>query len=949
MMQNDTMKSFTKSLSNLPALVTLVTLALCAQTAFAQDQRNVIEPRMPAVCTIITANYTAREATAAVEPNVETAKIQAALDQCPQGQAVQLAANNERDSFVAGPLRIPSGVSLRIDRDVTLYASRNPQLYDKPGGAGLCGVNAEKGRQCQPFIRIEEAQGSGLYGPGVIDGQGGAVVKDKTETWWQMARRAQRENNEHNVPRLIEVNRSRDITFYRLRLQNSPNFHVTLNRVDGFTAWAVMIDTPSDARNTDGIDPISSRNITVAHSYIRTGDDNIAIKGGSNGVVENISVLHNQFYSGHGMSIGSETNGGVRNVLVLDLSMQGTTSGLRIKSDASRGGVVENIRYEDICLRDIKRAFDFDTRYNPKAQGSALPDYRSVIMSNVHSLTTSQIILRGFNADLPLRMQMQKTNVAPASKFTVEFFDAQIDGNSFKVSGKELQTNSSSLEADIAKSLTASNDAGFCANKFKDFPKRGEGFGGQGAPDFRPQLKPEQARLFEIDEVLKYVGEAGKEKIDPWMPLNDPLVKDTKFNADYRVNRALKADGKTVFHTIQAAIQQAVIDGRKLSQQGASKKRLYIEVAPAEYRELLYVPATELPITLYSNESDASKTKIVANLHAALLGRVYTQRFGPQFADADASIVEMYNAIKDRSVIGTNGSAVAWIRGAGFQIKNITIENAYNKEPNDQTAECPNNNCGATASNAPAPVVVVHHQAVAMMVEGADRVQFENIRLHGFQDTLYLRSSKLGHSVRSFFHRSYVEGNVDFIFGDTTAYFYRCEIKSLGDRSTSYVAAPNTNLRSAYGFVFNQCRFTHDGSANALAGKFYLARQWFHTQKCTPYASINVPGYRCELGAQDFYQAPLGGISKPVVETVGKVVVLNSQIGSHVQRQHPWADWNKKGSLAYRPAQFGVADFIDNLREAGLDPEKALQYRLPLDLTPNAAIFLAEFNNQNVD
>ena len=69
-----------------------------------------------------------------------------------------------------------------------------------------------------------------------------------------------------------------------------------------------------------------------------------------------------------------------------------------------------------------------------------------------------------------------------------------------------------------------------------------------------------------------------------------------------------------------------------------------------------------------------AKAKIVANLHAALLGRVYTQRFGPQFADADASIVEMYNAIKDRSVIGTNGSAVAWIRGAGFQIKISPLE-----------------------------------------------------------------------------------------------------------------------------------------------------------------------------------------------------------------------------------------------------------------------------------
>ncbi|WP_445013787.1 pectinesterase family protein [Undibacterium cyanobacteriorum] len=460
--------------------------------------------------------------------------------------------------------------------------------------------------------------------------------------------------------------------------------------------------------------------------------------------------------------------------------------------------------------------------------------------------------------------------------------------------------------------------------------------------------------MYEMDEVLQWVGEAGKERKDPWFPLQDPLVTQNRFQPDYRVNRQAVADGKTQFHTIQAAIQQALIDGRAMLAKGGAKQRLYIEVAPAEYRELLYVPATAVPITLYSTVSDASKTKIVANLHAALLGRVYSERFGAQFTGLDASIVEMYDSIKGRQVIGTNGSAVAWIRGAGFQIKNITLENAYNKEPNkepnDQNAECPNSSCGATAGTA--PVVVVHHQAVALMVEGADKVQFENIRLHGFQDTLYLRSSKLGQSVRSFFHQSYVEGNVDFIFGDTTAYFYRCEIKSLGDRSTSYVVAPNTNLRSAYGFVFNQCRFTNDGSSNALAGKFYLARQWFHTQKCTPYATIsipnNVPGYRCELGSTDAYQAPLGSITRPVLETVGKVVVMNSQIGPHIQKQHPWADWNRKGSLAYRPAQFAVSDFLDNLRQAGFDVERQFEYRLPLDITPNAAIFLAEFNNEQL-
>jgi polygalacturonase len=159
------------------------------------------------------------------------------------------------------------------------------------------------------------------------------VIEGGTESWWQLARRAQRKTPARTCPRLIEITNAQNITLHKITLRNSPNFHVTLNKVDGFTAWGVRIDTPATARNTDGIDPISSRNVTIAYSHIRTGDDNVAIKAGNNGATENISILHNRFYSGHGMSIGSETNGGVRRVLVEDLSMDGTTSGLRIKSD----------------------------------------------------------------------------------------------------------------------------------------------------------------------------------------------------------------------------------------------------------------------------------------------------------------------------------------------------------------------------------------------------------------------------------------------------------------------------------------------------------------------------------------------------------------------------------------------------------------------------------------
>lgn len=901
-------------------------LSIVIAPANAQDSRQVSEPRKPAVCTILTANQSQAEHNKALDAE----RIQNALDHCPQGQAVQLAANNEKDSFQSGPLRIPSGVSLLIDRDVTLYASNDAALYEKNSqkDTQTCGVNAEKGRSCKTFITIENARGSGIYGTGVIDGQGGQAVLGKTESWWQMARRAQKEKNEHNVPRLIEILRSEDITLHQITLRNSPNFHVTLNRVDGFTAWGVKIDTPHDARNTDGIDPISSRNITIAHSYIRTGDDNIAIKGGNNGATENVSILHSHFYSGHGMSIGSETNSGVRRILVKDLSLDGTTSGLRIKSDVSRGGIVEQVRYEDVCIRNSKRPIDLDTRYDPKANGEKIPQYRDIVLENVRSLTPGQIIVRGYDRAHPLSIEFKQVALAAASVQTLQFANVNVD---------QKTINFSDTAADLPWPTPASND---CQEKFATFPMK-------HPINFRPQLTSDQAKLYSIEQVLRTTGLAGKEVVDPWNPMQDDLVTKTDFPADYVVDANATADGKTRFTTVQTAINQALLDGRRLVAEKSPRQRLYILVMPGTYQELMYVPETALPIALYSKDSDARKTKISASVHAALLGTVYTERFGKQFADVDSSIQSMYQSLKDRTVVGTSGTGIAWIKANGFQAKNITFENAYNKDKVDMKAECPNTSCGATAGTA--PVVVVQHQAVALMLEGADKAQFENVRIHGFQDTLFLKSRAIAHTSRSFFHRAYVEGNVDFIFGDTTAYFYRSEIKSLGDRSTSYVTAPNTNVRTRYGFVFNESNFTHDGSVNALAGKFYLGRQWFHTQKCTPYAGINLSGYGCSLGETDSYQAPSGTISKNVFETVGKVVILNSTIGAHIQRQHPWADWNKKASLAFRPVQFSVVDYWQNLIDVGLLPTTDFGYDNAETLAPgSAAIFLAEFNNTQV-
>jgi len=669
-----------RSLARLPALLIAAGL-LASGAAHAQDTRKVTEPVAPPSCTVLTT---------AAAGNDDTARIQSAIDQCPAGRAVQLTG-----SFVSGPLKLRSGVSLLIDAGAVLQASLNPSLYDR--GANTCGTIDKLGRGCKPFITIDNARSSGIYGEGSIDGQGGRVIEGGTESWWQLARRAQKEDARQNVPRLIEVSNAQDITLHKITLRNSPNFHVTLNKVDGFTAWGIRIDTPATARNTDGIDPISSRNVTIAHSQIRTGDDNVAIKAGNNGATENISVLHNRFYSGHGMSIGSETNGGVRRVLVEDLSMDGTTSGLRIKSDVSRGGVVDQVSYRNVCLRNVKTPIDIGARYDGKAEGALVPVYTNIAFDDVHSVTPGRVSVQGYDEQRPVQARLRNVSIAGKADRKIEF--ASLSGDAIN-----------------------DTDASTCANRFAPFPDT--------TISMRPQLTLEQAKQYAYSEVLKYVGAAGKETVDPWDPLSDPLAKGAAFTPDYIVDRTAHADGVHTFNTVQEAVSRAVLD--------STGKRLYMLVKPGVYPELVYIPASAAPITLYGEGKDAAATRITAKLDASITGAAYAAQYGVQFAKAAPAVQAMYATIKDRPQIGTFGTQTVWAQNNGFQARNIMFENGYNKDTGNARAEAlPNINN-------------IHHQAIALSVDGADKAQFENIRLIGFQDTLYLKSPQPGSTVRSF-------------------------------------------------------------------------------------------------------------------------------------------------------------------------------------------------------
>jgi polygalacturonase len=370
----------------------------------AQDSRQVTEPHYPAACATLDADAAANQGVLAPqdETKLSTDRIQRALDACPAGKAVVLRAKSKNNVFLTGPLMLRAGVTLVVSANTALVASRDPRLYDLTPGS--CGVVAERGHGCKPLILGDGAKGSGIMGEGSIDGRGGAKLLGQDVSWWDLAHQAKITDKQQSVPVLISLRHADNFTMYKITLRNSPNFHVGVSETDGFTAWGVNIMTPKTARNTDGIDPGSSRNVTITHCFIHTGDDDVAVKSGKAGPSSNISILHNHFYTGHGMSIGSGTSGGVDHMLVDDLTIDGADNGLRIKSDRSRGGLVHDLLYRDVCIRNTANPLVFTPLYTTFG-GDQLPVYRDITLDNVHITTPGVFTFLGLDAEHKLELK----------------------------------------------------------------------------------------------------------------------------------------------------------------------------------------------------------------------------------------------------------------------------------------------------------------------------------------------------------------------------------------------------------------------------------------------------------------------------------------------------------------------------------------------------------------
>ncbi|MDP9033988.1 MAG: glycosyl hydrolase family 28 protein [Myxococcota bacterium] len=385
------------------------------------DPRLPNEPAIVAPCTTLAAAKTASNGFLADENNPDTARIQSAIDGCTPGHSVKLQSAGSNNAFLSGPLTMAAGVTLWVDASTTLFASRDPREFDV--SAGSCGTYANNSSAgCKPLIAVSVANAA-IVGDGVIDGRGGEPMTGSSSTsWWDVAKAGKAAGSKHSNPALVDVNGAQSFTLYRIALHNSPAAHVVLTS-KGFIVWGVTVLAPSattnsagkaltanDAPNTDGIDLSGASDGFLVYSKISTGDLQIAVKAGSRGSAQNVVIAHDRLGTGHGVAIGSETNNGISNVAIYDLSMDGSLpdgkmssadrNGIRLISGPSRGGHVTGITYSDICVRDLDNPIVIDARASGSA-GSLLPQFDSVMVSRFHALQTSVVpfvTLNGYDA-----------------------------------------------------------------------------------------------------------------------------------------------------------------------------------------------------------------------------------------------------------------------------------------------------------------------------------------------------------------------------------------------------------------------------------------------------------------------------------------------------------------------------------------------------------------------
>jgi polygalacturonase len=334
-----------------------------------------------------------------------TAAFRAAIDACHRAGGGRVVV--PPGVFLTGPIHLKSNVNLHVSEGATIRFRRDPAAYlpvvlTRWEGVELMGFS--------PLVYAYEEHDIAITGRGTLDGQADA------DHWWPWKKNGHPESQKPDRDRLfaqaeagVPVGERLYGAGHFLRPQFVEPYRCTNVLIEGVTItnapmWLVHpvlsrnvivrdVTVVSAGPNNDGCDPESSTDVLIEDTRFDTGDDCIAIKSGRNAdgrrlaaPSERIVVRGCRMRAGHGgVTIGSEVSGSVRDVFVEKCSMSSPDleRGIRLKTNAMRGGTIENVFVRDVEIGEAGSAIDIDMLYEEGAAGPFTPVVRNVVVDRM--------------------------------------------------------------------------------------------------------------------------------------------------------------------------------------------------------------------------------------------------------------------------------------------------------------------------------------------------------------------------------------------------------------------------------------------------------------------------------------------------------------------------------------------------------------------------------------
>ncbi len=366
---------------------------------------------------------------------LNTSAFANAIDACENagGGTVIIPAG----TWLTGPIVMKSNVNLHTEKNALVLFTPDRTQYPL--------IHASKGSNgffVQSPISGNDLQNIAITGEGIFDGSGeswrpvkkskvtaeqwekfvssGGVLTSDGKTWWPSEEamngdaylkslKGKKDLTEKDYlpardflrPRLIVFTTCNNVLLDGPTFRNSPMYIFYPNHCTNLTIRNVTVHNEYWAQNGDGIDISACKGVIIYKTTVSAGDDGICMKssggkGPDDFELENVLIANCFVYQSHGgFVIGSNTDGGMRNIFVTNCDFIGSDIGIRVKSNAGRGGIVKDIYVQNINMKDIvNAAISFDTYYENLQVGVTLdtagrirdkiPDFRDFHINNIN-------------------------------------------------------------------------------------------------------------------------------------------------------------------------------------------------------------------------------------------------------------------------------------------------------------------------------------------------------------------------------------------------------------------------------------------------------------------------------------------------------------------------------------------------------------------------------------